>query len=115
MKGFVYQLKDNTNGNVYIGSTMSKKGLNHRRDQHKNDYKRYCNEKLNYRSSFDIIMNNDYSYEILQEFEDCCKEDLLNAECITINNFKSFNDKCVNRCIYKKRFTELQEDCGWIL
>ena len=115
VKGFVYKIVDDDTGKYYIGSTMSKYGFKHRQGQHKNDYLRYWDGKLNYRAYFDVMINDNYHYEIIHEIDDCCKDDLFNAECITINNSLSFKDGCVNKNRMLKRFNKLQEDCGWII
>ena len=51
--GKIYKIIDNTNNNVYIGSTI--KSLNRRLIEHKMDHNRYLNDKKHYVSSFKII------------------------------------------------------------
>ena len=116
-KGFIYRIKDLSNDNFYIGATHSCRGFSHRCQQHKNDYKRYCNKNLNYRSYFDILQNNDYEYDILQEIEVEDYDDLLNAECIMLNWAKvsDVGDKLVNKCLMKRRFEEINCNLGNIL
>ncbi len=115
VKGYIYKILDNETGKYYIGSSMSKYGMNQRKSQHKNDYLRYWNGELNYRTYFDVMINDDYEYEILHEIADCNKEDLFDCECIYINNSLSFNDGCVNRSRMLKRFNRIQEEAGWII
>ena len=51
--GKIYKLVDNTNGNIYIGSTC-KPYLSSRLAAHKTDYNYYLNGKNNYITSFEI-------------------------------------------------------------
>ena len=116
VQGFVYKITDNTTNKFYIGSTMSCKGFNHRKSQHKNDYIRYTNGNLNYRSYFDILENDDYSYEIIYTIEDCNKSDLYDSECVGLNSYKSlYPELLVNKYLMKNRFQRIQEDCGWTI
>jgi hypothetical protein len=62
--GKIYKIIDNTNGNVYIGSTTQQ--LNKRLSEHKSYYNRYLNGKGNNCTSFDIIKNNDYRIELIK-------------------------------------------------
>ena len=65
----VYKIVDNTNGNVYIGSTCKK--LCHRLGQHRASYKAYLNNNKGYASSFEIIKNDDYNIILLEALNDC--------------------------------------------
>ncbi|RZJ99361.1 MAG: hypothetical protein EOO43_26640 [Flavobacterium sp.] len=59
--GKIYKIIDNTNGNIYIGST-AEPTLARRLAKHKSDYKRYLEGKSRYvTSSFGILDNEDYS------------------------------------------------------
>jgi hypothetical protein len=98
--GKVYKIIDNTNGNIYIGSTTV--SLNIRLSHHKNHYKRYLVGKGNFIGSFDILKNNDFSIVLIEQVENAkCKEDLLTRErhfmnsmdCVNKNTGKSFNRK----------------------
>ena len=75
MKAYIYKIYDNTNGNVYYGST--KQLLCKRIAGHRADYKKYLNEKFAYVKSFDILKNNDYSYCVVEEVEYENKWELL--------------------------------------
>lgn len=57
--GNIYALLDNTNGQVYFGSTIH--SLNKRLYGHKSCYKKYLEGKHGYLSSFEIICNDDYN------------------------------------------------------
>jgi len=56
----IYKIVDNTNGNIYVGST---KELNKRKWRHKNKSDCSCKK---------IIENNDYYFEVIEE----CDEDI---------------------------------------
>ena len=72
----VYKIVDNTNGNVYVGST-TRKYLSQRLQNHIKAYKQYLNGKHKFMSSFDIIKNNDYNIILLEELS-CESRDELN-------------------------------------
>ena len=89
----IYKLIDNTNGNIYIGSTCL--SLKERLKYHKCNYSKYNKKdgKGKGISSYDIIKNNDYKIELLEYFPCKTKQELLNKErhyienniCININ------------------------------
>ena len=60
----IYKIVDNTNGNIYIGSTAQT--LKERLNNHKHNYKKYLIGKFHYVASFDILKNNDYKIELLE-------------------------------------------------
>ena len=93
MKGFIYKIYDNTNGNVYYGSTIQ--SLSQRISGHRANYKRWL-KGINptYTKSFDVIKNNDYDYSIVEELECENKYELHNRE-----RFYIENNKCVNKLI----------------
>jgi hypothetical protein len=90
--GKIYKLIDNTNGNIYIGSTTQK--LNQRLNEHKSDYRTYLNGKRHYTTSFNIIKNNDYKIELIQFVIFKNKKELHQRERYYIEN-----NICVNKCI----------------
>ena len=53
MKGFIYRIYDNTNGNVYYGSTLQK--VSQRISEHRSNYKQYLKGKHRNGKSFGII------------------------------------------------------------
>ena len=61
--GKIYKIVDNTNGNIYIGSTCEPT-LARRLSNHVQDYKRYLMGKRGSYTSFQIISNNDYNIGI---------------------------------------------------
>ena len=96
-KGKIYKIIDNTNGNIYIGSTTQP--LSKRLTDHKADLKKkYCC------SSFEIIKNDNYSIILIEEVNCENKEQLLRAERYHIEN----ND-CINKNIPFRKNKEYYE------
>ena len=61
----IYKIVDNTNDNIYIGSTC--KTLQRRLSKHKSDYKRFLKGLRRNITSFDILKNNNYKIELLED------------------------------------------------
>ena len=61
----IYKIVDNTNGNIYVGSTKLKMRI--RIQAHKDDFKikKYCSSSI-------ILKNNDWDYHVIEE----CEEDI---------------------------------------
>jgi hypothetical protein len=87
--GRIYKLIDNTNGNIYIGSTTQT--LNQRLSDHKCCYGRYLNGKDHYITSFDIIKNNNYKIECIEVLKNTTKQIILEREKYFIQNTKCIN------------------------
>lgn len=98
-KAKVYKLIDNTNGNIYIGSTCSP--LCKRLSYHKTDFSKWKNGKHHYISSFKILENNDYDIILLEECPCENNEQLRMKERQWIDNLD-----CVN---IKKPYTSKEE------
>ena len=62
--GKIYKIVDNTNGDIYIGSTY--KRLYERIAKHEYDFKYYLNGNYHYITSFKILKNNDYKIELIE-------------------------------------------------
>ena len=103
MKGYIYKIYDNTNGNVYYGSTKEK--VSSRIAKHRYDHKKYLEGKNHYVRSFDILKNNDYSYSVIEEIDYENKWELHNKERFYIEN----ND-CINKYIPNRTQKEWRED-----
>ena len=88
--GKIYKIVDNTNGNIYIGSTC-KKTLAQRLATHKEDYKRFLAGKRNSVTSFRILENGNCDI-ILLESVPCASKDELHAR----ERFYIENNECVN-------------------
>jgi hypothetical protein len=73
----IYKIVDNTNGNIYVGSTCKK--LCQRLAHHRSDYKRYLEGKYHYISSFNILENNEYDIILLENVENCKSKEHLRA------------------------------------
>ena len=91
-KAKIYKIIDNTNDNIYIGSTC--KTLKTRLSVHKCDYKRFLNGLGGNVKSFDIIRNRDYKIELLEKCDIKTKKELLARERFFIQN-----NNCVNKYI----------------
>jgi len=88
--GFIYKIYDNTNGNVYYGST--KDTLSKRMAGHRTHYKRWVAGKTKCCKSFDIIKNEDYAYSLVEQVEYENRMELLQRERWYIEN-----NECVNK------------------
>ena len=102
----IYQIVDNTNNNIYIGSTC--KSLKKRLSEHKCGYRRFLKGLFNNVKSFDIIKNNNYKIELLEDCDIKTKQELLARERFFIQN-----NNCVNKCIpgrNDKGYQQYQKD-----
>ena len=88
----IYKIVDNTNDNVYIGSTC--KTLKYRLSKHECDYKRFLKGIFNNVTSFDILKNDNYKIELLENCNIKTKQELLSRERYFIEN-----NECVNKVI----------------
>jgi len=91
-KAKIYKIIDNTNDNVYIGSTC--KTLKERLISHKCSYNRFLKGLYNNVKSFDIIKNNDYHIELLENCNIKTKQELFQRERYYIEN-----NECLNKVI----------------
>ncbi len=90
--GKIYKLIDNTNENIYIGSTT--RTLNQRLSKHKSDYNRFLNSKGRNVTSYNIIKNNDYRIELIKYVIYKDKKELFQRERYYIEN-----NNCINKNI----------------
>ena len=100
----IYRIVDNTNGNVYIGST--KQQVSNRVARHRN----YMKNKGEYCSSCKVLKNNDYFYE---QIDTCHKENRKQIE----RHYINFTPNCINsrRLNFDKKEYNSQKilcDCG---
>ncbi len=102
--GKIYKIIDNTNGNIYIGST-TKQYLSQRLAGHVSDYKNFINNKYHFVTSFTIIENNDYTIELIELYP-CGSKDELHAR----EGYHIRNNECVNRIIVGRTPKEYFED-----
>jgi hypothetical protein len=102
----IYKIVDNTNNNVYIGSTC--KTLKYRLSKHKCNYKIFLKGLYGNTKSFDIIKNDDYKIELLEDCNIKTKQELLSRERYFIQN-----NNCVNKNIpgnFDKGCQQYQKD-----
>lgn len=91
--GKIYKIVDNTNNNIYIGSTCEPT-LARRLAGHRCIYNKYLKTGCNFISSFDILKNNDYNIILLESYPCKNRDELLARERYYIDN---------NNCINKNR------------
>lgn len=103
--GKIYKIVDNTNNNIYIGST-SDKTLARRLSNHRKSYKNYLKGISNYMTSFEILKNNNYSIILLENYSCNNKDELLSKERHYIDTLK-----CVNKCRPITTKEEKKEQC----
>ena len=84
--GKIYKIVDNTNGNIYIGSTANK--LSVRLSGHKTEYK--LNPEKNI-SSGKILKNNDFDMELIEYFPCNNKLELETREQYYLDTLKNIN------------------------
>ena len=100
--GYIYKIYDNTNGDVYYGSTGQL--VSKRMTCHRDKYKKYLQGECGFITSFKILENENYSYNVVEkvEFED--KFELLTRE-----RFYIENNECVNKYIPTRTVKEYYE------
>ena len=89
--GKIYKIVDNTNGNIYIGSTCEPT-LARRLSTHMQDYKRYLIGKKPSNTACQIFANNDYNIILIESFP-CNSKDELHAK----ERYYIESIKCVNK------------------
>jgi hypothetical protein len=103
--GKIYKIVDNTNGNIYIGSTC-KPYLSRRLSGHKTDYKRYVSGvNPNINTSFEILKNENYDIVLLENFP-CDDKNQLHAR--ERHYIETLN--CVNKVHPLRTNKEYKED-----
>ncbi len=101
----IYKIIDNTNGNVYIGSTCEPT-LARRLAKHRSNYKQYCLNNYNHTTSFEILKNNDYEIVLLEKCNNItCKDELYSRERYYIEN-----NNCINKYIPNRTKKEHYKD-----
>lgn len=93
--GKIYKIVDNTNGNIYIGSTIQ--SLYKRKSQHK-ELRNKCMSKL-------IIKNGNYDIILIENYPCKSKEELLKRERHYIEN-----TDCINKTTPGKTSAEWYQD-----
>ena len=98
--GKIYKIVDNTNGNIYIGSTCEPR-LCRRIWGHNGKYNQYKLGKYGYVKSFEIIKNNDYNIILVENYSCDTKDELLSRERYYIDKFE-----CINKNIPLRKKNE---------
>lgn len=92
-QGKIYKIIDNTNNNVYIGSTIS--SLRVRLSKHETDWRLHNRGVFrNNRKVYDILKNNDYRIELIKEYPCNSKEELCWEE-----GYHQLTNTCINKTI----------------
>ena len=89
--GKIYKIVDNTNGDIYIGSTCEPT-LSRRLANHICDYKKYLEGKKENITSFQIFDNNNYDIILIENYP-CERKDELHAR----ERYYIESLKCVNK------------------
>ena len=104
-KAKIYKIVDNTNGNIYIGST-TETYLSNRLSKHLSHYKSWIKHKRSrYTTSYEIFKNNDFYIELIENIN--CNDiyELRNRERYHIDN-----NECVNKNIPNRTKKEYYQD-----
>jgi len=88
--GIIYKITCKDTNDVYYGSTTQR--LCNRKANHIQDVKNYDNGKKSQCASYNIIKNNNYSFEKVEELVCDTRKDLLARE-----RFYIENNSCVNK------------------
>ena len=95
-KAYIYQIKCNLTNDIYIGSSYEPMRI--RLSKHLTDLKGWQgidgNKYRNYRSSFEVLMNEDYEMTKVEDFPCENKKELLSRESLYI--IKARNDDNIN-------------------
>jgi hypothetical protein len=119
MRGMIYVLKKTgENGKAYIGQTVNNK----RFSNHKADFKAWLDGKQHYKSSYIVVCEGDFDYEVLEEIDVDNAEELRKREQYFIDQFKrngfevvnAFNatkkdDKEYNKRYYEEHKVEIKQ------
>tara|TARA_R110001592_G_scaffold18271_3_gene76073 strand:- start:10661 stop:11026 length:366 start_codon:yes stop_codon:yes gene_type:complete len=93
-KSIIYGIRCKTTNKLYIGS--STESLKTRLSKHITDLRGYMgyknNKPRNYRSSFEVLFNENYEIFEIEEYQCNCKRELEIRESLHI-----YNNDCVNK------------------
>jgi hypothetical protein len=102
--GKIYKIVDNTNGNVYFGSTCEPT-LARRLAKHVGNYKSWKDGKRRFTTSFKIIENQNYDIVLLESCPCGSKDELHKRERYYIESLE-----CVNKVIVGRTPKEYGKD-----
>ena len=108
--GTIYYLFDRKNNRIYVGSTC--KAFKRRMNDHNYDFRAWKGECGNtipraYRTSFDILIQDEYEKGILEKFKCKSKRELEYRETEWIFAFKEKNVEVVNKLQPNKQATPI--------
>jgi hypothetical protein len=106
----IYKIVDNTNGNVYIGSTC--KILYERLAQHGYDYKRYLDGNYHFVTSFKILEKNNYEIELIELCPCNSKIELHKRERYYIETIECINKNIPSRTKQESQNEKHNCECG---
>jgi hypothetical protein len=105
--GKIYQIKDLTNNNIYIGSTT--KDLKKRLSQHESMQRRHAiNHNCHTTSANIILNNNNYVIELIENVIASNKQELLSKERHYILSLNCVNKNVPNRTREEKLMQDRQ-------
>ena len=105
--GKIYKIIDNTNNNIYVGSTCEPT-LASRLARHTFDYKYYKLGKTHYITSFKILENNDYSIILIENYPCENKDQLTQRERHFIEMLECVNKRVEGRS--KKEYRDAHKE-----
>ena len=106
--GKIYKLVDNTNGNIYIGSTCQST-LAQRLTKHVCECKRVLENKANQTiSSYEIIKNGNYDIVLLESYPCNSKDELFARERFYIENTNCVNKRIPLRTVEETKVIDKQ-------
>jgi hypothetical protein len=100
-RGKIYKIVDNTNNNIYIGST-TEPTLARRLAKHVGNYKFYKKGGHKFMTSFNILENNDYNIILIESYPCNSRDELYSRESYWTNQYD-----CVNKIKNQGKFLEL--------
>jgi hypothetical protein len=95
-RGKIYKIVDNTNGNIYVGST-TEPTLARRLVKHRSNYKSYLDGKYHFITSFKILENDNYDIVLLENCQCDTKDELHKRERYYIETLECVNKSIVGR------------------
>lgn len=97
--GYVYGVKNTSLPNkIYIGSTQ--KPINHRLMKHKWNYNAFKKNQYPYYSVFDLLQDNNYFIELLDEIE---FDEIYELENLEYEYMKKYQNECINKKVNKQK------------
>jgi hypothetical protein len=121
-RGKIYKIVDNTNGNIYVGST-TEPTLARRLAKHRSNFEQYINGKFHFISSFKVLENNNFEIILIENYQCNTKDELHKRERYYIDCLECVNkvipgrtrkerDECNKDKLkqYKKEYNEINKD-----